>query len=157
MIRVLVNELYNSPTSFHLAILACALAAFWGQFCLGELLPTLRTSFTPELFPTQASWGSLSGTSITLPWTKTTKSRGSVVRLPPQSSQTCPVAAVTQYLCKFNAPALSALFSFSGPDGMVRPLTKKAFLNHTNAVWARHGFLRVTSHAFCIGGTTKLL
>jgi hypothetical protein len=157
MIRVLVDKLSEDPTSFNLAVLACALAAFWGQFRLGELLPTSRATFTPDLYPTRSSWGSPSGSSIALPWTKTTKSRGSVVRLPSQASRTCPVAAVTRYLRKFPAPSSSALFSFSGPDGMVRPLTKKAFLDYINSVWARHRFPRITGHAFRIGGTTELL
>jgi hypothetical protein len=157
MVRVLVDALHPVSLSFALAVLACALVAFWGQFRLGELLPTSRAGFSSDLFPTQASWSASRSYKITLPWTKTTKSRGAVVRLPPQTSRTCAVTALSRYLRKFPASATSPLFCYIARDGKVVPLTKKAFLDHINSIWKANDFPRITGHAFRIGGTTELL
>jgi hypothetical protein len=157
MIRILVDHLFPSLSSFDLAVLACALVAFWAQLRMGEVLPTSRSTFSPDLFPTRASWGSSRKPTITLPWTKTTKSRGAVVRIPPQSSRTCAVSALSRYLRKHPAPATAPLFSYYGRDGQLVPLTKKAFIDCINAIWSGHNIPRITGHSFRIGGSTELL
>jgi hypothetical protein len=145
------------PSSFDLAVRACASVAFWGQFRLGELLPTSQRAFKPKMLPTRAAWGSRTNPTIHLPWTKTTRSAGAVVRLPPQLSRTCPVDTLSTFLLKTPAPPTSPLFTYASRDGALVTLTKRAFLDRVNAIWTAHRYPRITGHAFRIGGTTELL
>jgi hypothetical protein len=157
MVRILVDFARGTRSSFVLAVVACALVAFWGQFRLGELLPASRNAFNARLFPTRAAWGSHRRPTISLPWTKTTKTRGAVIRLPPQTSRTCPVAAMDLYIRQVHASAASPLFSYDDGKGSMVPLSKRAFILEVNRIWAHHGFARITGHAFRIGGTSELL
>jgi hypothetical protein len=155
MLRCLVDSLPN-PSPFHAAVIACALAAFWGQFRLGKLLPTLQQVFNPRYYPTRAAWSASQNGSIVIPWTKTNPD-GATIRLPPQLSRTCAVMAMTRYTRSHPAPADAPLFSYKNPRGERVALTKRAFLNAVVPIWTRHDFPRISGHAFRIGGTTELL
>jgi hypothetical protein len=86
LLCVLHNAL-DPSVPFDTSVLACACTAFWGIFCLGELLLTSQAKFSSLLHPTCAAWTDSSQVaSIFLPWTKTTHSHGSSVILVPQLS-----------------------------------------------------------------------
>jgi hypothetical protein len=157
MIRLLVLDLSARPCALDSAVRACATVAFWGQFCLGELLPVSQKTFSPSFHPTLESWHEGQSPTIVLPWTKTTRTRGATIILFRQSSRTCPIANMKQYLaCTAPTPG-SALFAYKRPDGRRVNLTKRVFLKRVNEVWATHGITRITGHSFRIGGTTELL
>jgi hypothetical protein len=155
MLRYLIDSLPD-PSPFHAAVITCALAAFWGQFRLGELLPASQRTFNSRYYPTRAAWSTLRNGSIVVPWTKTNPN-GATVRLPPQLSRTCAVTAMTRYVRLHPTPASALLFSYEDPRGKRVALTKRAFLNVVVPIWTRHDFPRISGHAFRIGGTTELL
>jgi hypothetical protein len=157
MIRALVTDLSSSPTSLDFAVRACAVLAFWGQFRLGELLPTSQSAFSSTFHPTPASWKGGRSPAVSLPWTKTTRTRGALVPIFKQASRTCPVVNMEYYLARTPPSPGSALFVYERTDGRRIPLTKKVFLERVNTVWAVRGWARITGHSFRIGGTTELL
>jgi hypothetical protein len=139
------------------AVFACALVAFWGQFRLGELLSDSIHAFDPALHPTRSAWSGTGNPSIRLPWTKTTRNAGAFVVLPPQPrSRTCPVTAMATMFRTCRAPANAPLFGHT-VDGVFRPLVKRVFLAEVNRIAADLGLGRITGHCFRIGGTTQLL
>jgi hypothetical protein len=157
MIRQLVSDLSLRPSSLDSAVQACATVAFWGQFRLGEILPTSQAAFSSSFHPASESWHDGQSPSIVLPWTKTTRTRGAVVTMFKQSSRTCPIANMKRYIARTALVPGSALFAYQRPDGRRVTLTKRVFLERVNTIWASHGIKRITGHSFRIGGTTELL
>jgi hypothetical protein len=157
MIRTLVLELSNKASSLDLAVRACAVLAFWGQFRLGELLLTSQKAFSASFHPTTNCWHDGTSPFVALPWTKTTRTRGAAVMVFRQASRTCPIVNMRRYLTRFRPLLGSALFTHHRADGTRVPLTKRVFLERVNTVWAAHGLARITGHSFRIGGATELL
>jgi hypothetical protein len=154
MVRSATTRLSPSVRSLDRAVRACAALAFWGQFRLGELLPTAATGWSPSTHPSRACWD---GTSLRLPSTKTTRSKGASVSLHSQSSRTCPIKAMRRYVDEVKAGPGEPLFTYTRPSGDRVSLTKRAFLDRFNEVIALDGHDAVQGHAFRIGGTTELL
>lgn len=126
MLRNLLKSMPNKSTSFDQSVITVALVAFWGQFRIGELLPTTVSTYSPTYHPTILSW-TVKGTlqSIELPWTKTTKSAGAVVPLLAQSSCTCPATAMTKLAesgCRLTVDPATHLFTYQNTSGKLVPL-----------------------------------
>jgi hypothetical protein len=157
MICILVLDLSDRTSSLDLAVRACAVLAFWGQFRLGELLPTSQKAFSASFHPITECWHDGTSPFVALPWTKTTQTRGATVTIFKQTSRTCPIMNMRRYIAQAKPPLGSALFTHHRVDGSRIPLTKRVFLERVNTVWAAHGLTRITGHSFRIGGTTELL
>jgi hypothetical protein len=56
MLRKLVESMPEILSHFDRAVLTVALVAFWGQFRIGELLPTSANAYSPDYHPSVASW-----------------------------------------------------------------------------------------------------
>jgi hypothetical protein len=139
------------------AVCACAFAAFYRQFRMGELLPESISTYDPRVHPLRAAWVNGPVPSIRLPWTKTTRNAGAVVALTLQpSSWTCLVAAMCYLVAAHQVPHRAHLFMYRVARTF-RPLMKRVFLAEVNTFATAHGLVRVTGHCFRIGGTTQLL
>ena len=112
MLKCLVNNIdLINPSD--VAVLACALTAFWGLFRLGELLPTTATS-PNGTFPTWSNVSDLPKESVLihLPWSKTTRWAGADVILAPQLAPLDPISAL-HFHRKYNKVATNEkLFTF---------------------------------------------
>ena len=141
------------------AILACALIAFWGQCRLGELLSSssadLSTNSKPSRAHFKCSLLDRIAHTLFLPQTKTNRNGERIVLLK-QNSSTDPISALCSHLSANNLEDNLPLFAFSTPSGPCA-LTKVAFLNRCNQIWTKFGYPRSTGHSFRIGGTTELL
>jgi hypothetical protein len=156
LLRVVYEET-NVGSGLQAAVCACALATFYGQFRMDELLPKSISTYNPHVHPSRATWTDGPALSITLCWTKMTQNTGVVVALAPQpSSQMCPVAAMHSLVACHHVPRRAHLFAYSVAR-MFWPLTKCVFLAEVNTIATAHGLVRVTGHCFRIGGTTQLL
>jgi hypothetical protein len=152
-----IYDATNWTSDLSIAVFACTLVAFWGQFRLGKLLVDSLHAFDPAMHPVRAAWSGASSPSIQLPWTKTTRNTGAVVSLPPQPcSRTCPVTAMITMIQTCPTPPNAPLFGHM-VDGTFRPLTKRLFLAEVNQIGAELGLGRITGHCFRISGTTQLL
>jgi hypothetical protein len=110
----MLHGIYNATnwaSDLSVAVFACVLVAFWGQFQLGKLLLDSIHAFNPALHPTRLAWSGMGNPSIRLPWTKTTRNTGTIVVLPPQPrSQTCLVTAMAAMFQTCCVPANALLF-----------------------------------------------
>ena len=158
MLLQLVEHLdLNSPLD--VVIAACATTAFWGQCCLGELLPSSSSILVTTPFPTRSDFkkstrNDLSYT-ICLPRTKTHR-HGQEVAFVDQQTAINPITLLKRHLFINNIPTNTHLFSYVSPHGPT-PLTKPVFLRRCNEIWHRFGYPCTTGHCFRIGGTTELL
>jgi hypothetical protein len=60
----------NIVVGLQIAVCACALAAFYGQFHMGELLPKSNSAYNPWVHSLHATWTNGPTPSIMLCWTK---------------------------------------------------------------------------------------
>jgi hypothetical protein len=152
-----IYEETDTAGGLAVAVRACAFAAFYGQFRMGELLPDTISTYDPRVHPLRAAWVNGPVPSIRLPWTKTTRNAGAVVALTLQpSSWTCLVAAMCYLVAAHQVPHRAHLFMYRVARTF-RPLMKRVFLAEVNTFATAHGLVRVTGHCFRIGGTTQLL
>jgi len=156
MLRLLYDHL-NFTSPFDVTVFAAATTAFWGQCRLGELLTNSKTSMDTSLLPCRQNLRFSNSTyELSLPWTKTTKSKGATVVLTQQQRPLDPIAALQLHMATESLPGSYVLYSYR-LDGIVTPLTKSAFLARCNTIWQGNGLPRFTGHSFRIGGTTELL
>ena len=159
--RMLIQliEALDLSSSFDMAVTACAVAAFWGQCRLGELLPTSSALPLSILFPTRSAFvRSLRNPKaclLRLPHTKT-HSQGQDVVLVDQRHPINPIFLLKSHLRLNNIRHDSFLFSYT-LAGKLQPLTKSSFLQRCNQIWQTLGYPHTTGHCFRIGGTTELL
>ena len=157
MIQLVQRLNLNSPLD--VAVAACATMAFWGQCCLGELLPSSLLVLLSLFFPLRSSLRrSLRNPQayvVRLPHTKTHQ-HGQDVVLVEQCEPINPITLLMKHLQVNRIPHDTHLFSYTTPHGL-RPLTKSLFLRRCNEIWHPLGYPRTTGHCFRIGGTTELL
>ena len=158
MLSQLVTSLnLNLPSNA--AVTACACAAFWGQCCLGKLLPISSSAPSSTPLPLHSIlkrliWNPQS-CILHLPHTKTHPHSEEVVLID-QDNPINLISLLKNHIHISSIPRDGLLFSFRESDNLI-VLDKAFFLRHCNDVWQLLGHPRFTGHSFCIGGTTKLL
>jgi hypothetical protein len=115
MICPLVMDLSACPGAVDSVVRACTAVAFWGRFCLGELLLASQKTFLPNFYPAFESWHNGQFPTIVLPWTKTTCTLGATIILFKQTSMTCPIANMKLYLASTALAPGSPLFAYKHP------------------------------------------
>jgi hypothetical protein len=158
MLTQLVNNLdLNSP--FDLVVATCAVTGFWGQCRLGKLLLSSVSALSHTLLPTCADFKRSLRNShsciLCLPHTKT-HCYGQDVVLVDQHQPINLISLLKKHLQVNGVPGHFHIFSYLSSDSLIS-LTKSLFLQRCNAVWQHLGYLQVTGHCFCIGGTMELL
>ena len=142
-----------------MAVLACALVAFWAQCRLGELLSSSSSDLSTESKPSRAHFKhsllDRNAYTLFLPHTKINRNGEKVILLE-QNGSVDPIARLHSHLSTSKLDDNLPLFTFSTPSGPCT-LTKTAFLNRCNQIWSRFGYPHSTGHSFHIGGTTELL
>ncbi|KAF7319948.1 hypothetical protein MKEN_00778600 [Mycena kentingensis (nom. inval.)] len=153
----------NKP--FDAAVWAAATSAFWGCRRLGEVTVPSAQKFDPKYHVTRNATiqrvnpnSDESGTSIRIPWTKSTKERGGMILLSDRPDELCPHEALENHK-RVNAsvPGDAPLFAYEAGRRSWFPLTKDAFLRRCSHIWKLAGLLAVAGHSFRIGGSTELL
>ncbi|KAF7319239.1 hypothetical protein HMN09_00261300 [Mycena chlorophos] len=145
-----------------LAVLACALATFWGCRRLGETTVPKGDGFDPKVHIARSAHPTRTqdGFSLHIPWTKSTGEKGGTLVLAEREDELCPVKAFSQHINhEQTAPRGEIpLFSFrDSKDGEWKPLTKAYFLHRCKLIWEAHGLDNVAGHSFQIGGSSELL
>nr|GAT51024.1 DNA breaking-rejoining enzyme [Mycena chlorophos] len=142
---------------FDVAVFAAACTAFWGQCRLGEILPESNSAANLRNKPMRSHFRpkGRNRAVLRLPRTKTHTSGDDVV-LTRQQHSLDPRKAIQMHLVSIALESSAPLFAY-GSNGAWRALTRNAFLNRCNAIWANAGYPRHTGHSFRIGGTTELL
>ncbi|KAF7305005.1 hypothetical protein MKEN_01215300 [Mycena kentingensis (nom. inval.)] len=147
------------------AIWATATAAFWGCRRLGEVTVPSAQKFDPKYHATRSATttrvntdSNTSGTTILIPWTKSTKERGGKIILADRDDELCPEKARQNHL-RVNAsvPGDAPLFAYEAGRKKWSVLTKDAFLARCHHIWKNAGLLAVAGHSFRIGGSTEML
>ncbi|KIM34678.1 hypothetical protein M413DRAFT_35402, partial [Hebeloma cylindrosporum] len=158
MLRLLTEHLdLTQPKD--VAVLACALVAFWAQCRLGELLSSSASDLSTDARPSRAHFQrsllDRDAYTLFLPRTKVNKNGEKVVLLE-QNRSVDPISHLRSHLSTNKLDDNLPLLAYSTPSGP-RSLTKTAFLNRCNQIWCKFGYPRTTGHSFRIGGTTELL
>ncbi|KXN87321.1 hypothetical protein AN958_08946 [Leucoagaricus sp. SymC.cos] len=151
--------------SFHAAIWAAVLTAFFGCRRLGEIIVSNGKSFSPTYHITQGAtiaFKSLPNNSVVasfhIPWTKTTKQNGAKVILTSRNDILCPVVALQNHLrINKGAPTSKALFAYESSPGQWTHLTKADLMFFVANIWSASSLSAVLGHSFRIGGTVVLL
>lgn len=144
-----------------MAVFACACAAFWGQCHLGELLPTSSSPFRaileaiPNCLAIRLSEKNKTAWVLHLPCTKTSPRGQDIILVQYKYLSNCILAIQQHLLCNI-MPCTSTFFAYY-TKGQIHTLTKKAFLEHCNQIWAKFGHPHITGHCFQISGTMELL
>ena len=158
MLSQLIKGLDLNPP-LDAAVAACATTAFWGQCCLGELLPLSSLSLPSTPLPICADfkrsvWNPQS-CLLHLPHTKT-HCHGQDIVLVDQHGIINPISLLKSHIHVNNIPNDGHIFSYTSANRHMS-LSKAVFLQRCNAVWSSLGYPRMMGHSFCIGGTTELL
>ena len=153
--------------SFHAAVWAVAVTAFFSCRRLGELTVPSAGRYDPKYHPPASTPISFStfnqGTrsaSFRVPWTKTKKEEGaSVIVTARDDLSTCPVHAlqIHRFITNKDCPPDRHIFSYHSPTGEWMPMVKKVFLDFCDSVWKDAGLEHVLGHSFRIGGAVELL
>ncbi|KAF5376126.1 hypothetical protein D9615_007677 [Tricholomella constricta] len=158
MLDALTGDL-NTTSPFDACMLFVASACFWGQICLGELLPVAEKRFAPGSLPTWSDFrvpNENGSRMLHLPRTKCGGVLGEDVMLTRQ--QECdPISALRLHRALNGGDPLSPLAAYIASDGTRRFMTKHAFLRRCRSILAEKGFPLISGHSFRIGGTTHLL
>jgi hypothetical protein len=156
MLCILHDDL-NLTDSFDTAVFTAACDVFWGQCHLGQLLCESTTKFHPSRHPTRTSISyNTNSATVSLPWTKTTKSRGNTIILTPQLRPLDPMLTHRAHTAINNAPNNTHLYAYNF-HSQFHPLMRNTFLARCNSIWATRGYPCSTGHSFQIGGMTELL
>ena len=162
MISQLIDNLdLNSP--FDAAVTACAVTAFWGQCCLGKLLPSHDSDLLSNPLPTRADFKRSIRNPLScllhLPRTKTHQ-HGQDVVLVDQYDPINPISLLKNHIHVNSIPKRESDFLSAYTTTSTNThsfLTKPLFLQHCNSIWHSLGYPHTTGHCFHIGGTTELL
>ncbi|KIY43675.1 DNA breaking-rejoining enzyme [Fistulina hepatica ATCC 64428] len=165
----LLHDALSNSSPRDAAIWACACSLFWGCRRSGELTVTSTRGINPLHDVTISSASVLftrteSNVKVVyfdIPWTKTTKEKGTRIRLTARDDVLCPRRALERHLLHVNSdlPPEAPLFAFkeaSDPRGFT-PLTKTTFLDQCNKIWTAAGHIALNGHSFRIGGAVELL
>jgi hypothetical protein len=149
MLAQLVDNLnLNSPLDIIVA--ACAVTAFWGQCCLGKLLPTCLSTLPRSPLLTCANFKrSLHNPQsciLHLPQTKTHR-HGQDVVLVNQRQPINPISLLKRHLQLSGVTCHSHIFPYALAGGLVS-LTKSLFLQRCNTIWHLLGYPHITGHCF---------
>ncbi|KAJ7466051.1 hypothetical protein FB451DRAFT_1402456 [Mycena latifolia] len=155
----------NLTLPFDAAVWALATAAFWGCRRLGELTVPSFEKFDPKFHAIKSATArhitptpDTSATTIPLPWTKSTRERGTILTLTGRQDELCPEKAFTNHR-RINAaiPDTAPLFAFAAGSDRWSPMTKDWFMQCCKSIWSDANLLLVSGHSFRIGGSTELL
>ena len=94
--------------------------------------------------------------SISLPWTKTTKSEGAQVMLAAQKGHHNPTFHIGNHIVASSLTEGVALASCH-EDHNIKVTSKSRFMKLCNDVWSIHDESHMTEHSFRIGGATAFL
>jgi hypothetical protein len=161
MLQLLVTGL-NLNEAEDTAAFAVAMASFFGQLRLGEILGSTQDVYNPKAknLPTvddvHVPCEPERSPTMFLPTTKTTSTRGDTVALPTQLAPLDPVTAIKHHILSNGLQSHHPISSYY-KAGQRLLLTKCKFLKRCNDIWSRHGYNRFTGHSFRIGGTTYYL
>jgi len=143
-----------------LCALAGAMAAWNGLLRLGEWFPSSSTRLQLSRVPNRKDFAILNeatfAASISLPWTKTTKSQGARVVLPAQEGRHNPGVHIAKHIIASGLREGEILASYKERSN-VKVMMKKRFMQLCNDVWNLQGESRMTGHSFRIGGATSFL
>jgi hypothetical protein len=158
MLSQLIENL-NLDSPFDAAVAACATTAFWGQCCLGELLPCSSSPLSLSSLPTcsdfKRSKNNPQSFLLHLPTTKTHR-HGEDVVLVDQEDRINPISLLMNHIRVNAIPQDVHIFSYTA-SGKTLSLTRDCFMQRCNTIWSSLGYPRTTGHCFRIGGTTELL
>jgi hypothetical protein len=150
---------------FDAAVWALATAAFWACRRLGELTVPSAMEFDPKFHITRGAamriitaHNGISATTLTLPWTKSTRERGALLTLTGRDDELCAQKALANHL-QVNAdlPPDAPFFAYRANDSAWAHPIKDHFLRRCHNIWTSAKLLRVHGHSFRIGGSTELL
>ncbi|KAF8800145.1 hypothetical protein BYT27DRAFT_7227622 [Phlegmacium glaucopus] len=148
MLIQLINTL-NLTDPLDTAFSTCMVTAFWGQCCLGELLPSCTSNISTLLLTSHTdlkrSPHNSSAYTLYLPHTKTH-----------HHDPINPIALPKNHLYISHMPHMLPLFAYATHDRH-QSFTKGIFLQCCNYIWQQLGYPHMTGHCFHIGGTTELL
>lgn len=148
---------------FDVCVAAAMLVAFWGQLRLGEILsPTRAYDFGARPAGKGVRLRADAGgklhqltSAIWLPRTKVDR-HGAWIWLARHHND--PSYALAEHMRVNAIGSDDPLFAYKHDTSHeLIALTRNAFLNRLNEIWATAGMQRVTGHCFRIGGTTALL
>ncbi|KAF9455715.1 hypothetical protein BDZ94DRAFT_1143418, partial [Collybia nuda] len=161
---LLLRKFSNFNDHLDCAIFFAALAAFWGQIRLGELLSTTERPRPP---PSQAKPSRVEGFEgpeagpthhyLHLPNTKNGGLAGEDIILCRQLHALDPISALNRHLLVNSGGPNDILCGYINSKGICVSLTRRRFLARCNQVWAEQGLPASTGHEFRIGGTTYML
>jgi hypothetical protein len=151
---------WSKGSNEQLCALAAAAAAWNGLLRLGEWFPAspskLQLSRVPSTRHFAITNNSTLAASISLPWTKTTKSEGAQVTLAAQKGHRNPALHIANHIVASSLTEGDPLASYRDGQG-IRTMTKSRFMKLCNDVWNIRDDSRMTGHSFRIGGATAFL
>lgn len=142
-----------------LAILDCAIVAFWGLARLAELTYDSRLEPAPWASSVLASdairpVGDLSHVILLVRGAKTAKpGETQRILLNAQPNCLCPVQAVRRRLSSLPT-ASDALFSYVDNNKQRNNLTRSTVVNRCRDIWKQHGWDTISGHSFRVGGAS---
>ncbi|KAF7324545.1 hypothetical protein MKEN_00495700 [Mycena kentingensis (nom. inval.)] len=150
---------------FDASVWAAATTAFWGCRRLGEVVVQSADKFDPKFNATRGTQvrrvnldSDAPGTSIHIPWTKSTRERGGTIILSDRPDDLCPHKAYENHKrVNANVPDEAPLFAYESGRRKWSALTKDAFLRRCAHIWKLADLLAIAGHSFRIGGSTELL
>ncbi|PCH34459.1 hypothetical protein WOLCODRAFT_63530, partial [Wolfiporia cocos MD-104 SS10] len=151
--------------AFNATTYACICMAFWCICRLREVVIPSPGQFDAKYHAHRDALlcfcrlpGGSEYTTLHILWTKTTQSDGANVIILSIDDPTNPILAICHHLsANQHVPSDAPFFAFETSDGGWAPLTCGWFLDRCNEVRTSASLCSVTSHSFCIGGTTELL
>jgi len=155
-------ESWSKGSPKHACALAIAVAAWTGQLRLGELVPPSLKELDVTRLPKRNDWRLSKrvdkASTLTLPWTKTTKEKPVVVNLQPHDFPLDPSTAMLRHFLASKLDTSHLICEYRpSPSSKPVVMDKPAFMELCNEVWSSKGWPRFTGHSFRIGGTTALL
>jgi len=164
---LVLRHALNLSFSFHAAVWATALVAFFGCRRLGEVTIPSAQPADPKfhaLASTPIKFSTLKGgtrsASFHIPWTKTMREEGAQVIITARpEDRLCPVQALFNHSQVINkdCPAGLSLFAYRLDSGSWTNMVKSTFLKFCDVVWKSAGLEHVLGHSFRIGGAVELL
>lgn len=137
-----------------------ALACFWGQIRLGEILPLSERKFNLSLYPTWDDLkppATLAGSrTLHLPNTKMGGRHGEDIILTKQDLID-PINALHLHHSINFASNSQPIASYRNSSGGLTILTQRKFLSCINFIFRQNNLYIISGHCFRIGGTTHLL
>lgn len=141
-------------------IWAMLTTCFWGQICIGEVLPSHERGADDTTISRWSSFGlpnDAGSRSLHLPCTKTGGALGDTVLILKQGTDWDPIVALQRHSELSRASLDLPICSYLSRTGVRLTLTVHRLLHRINPLLEDGGFYAVSGHCLCIGGTTTLL